>query len=111
MAMDKPASSAVAEADVLKEVYAALNRNDIPALLKAYDPDIEWIEPTEYPGAGTYRGQAAVAAHLSQARGTWAEGTCEPERFFVVGDKVVSFVHVHVRLKDQEEWIDARLAD
>src|SRR5436190_6786351 len=93
------------EIETLKQIYAALNRNDIPGVMKAYDPQIEWTEPTEAPGAGTYRGQAAVAAHMSEARGTWAEGSCEPERFIPAGDKVIVFVHVHVRLKDQEDWI------
>jgi hypothetical protein len=28
-----------------------------------------------------------------------------------IGERVVVFVHVHVRLKDRQEWIDARTAD
>jgi len=62
------------ETDTLKEAYAALNRNDIPAMVQAFDRQIEWTEPAEYSGGGTYRGLAAVKAHLSQARASWAEG-------------------------------------
>ena len=61
--------------------------NDIPATVKAFDPQIEWTEPAEYPGGGTYHGHAGVEAHLSQSRGSWAEGSCEPERFIVADDK------------------------
>jgi ketosteroid isomerase-like protein len=100
-----------AETETLKEAYAALNRNDIPAMVKAFDSQMEWIEPPEYPRGGTYHGLAAVAAHLSRSRATWAEGSCEPERFVVAGDKVIVFVHVRVRLKDHDDWIEARLAD
>ncbi len=52
-----------------------------------------------------------MQAHLSQARATWAEGSCEPERFIVAGDKIVVFVSVRVRLQHNTEWIEVRLAD
>ena len=105
--MDTLTPALAAETEALREAYAALNRNDIPAMIDAFDPQMEWTDP----GGGTYRGRAAVQAHLSWARATWAEGRCEPERFVVAGDKIVVFVHVRVRLTDSTEWIDARLAD
>jgi ketosteroid isomerase-like protein len=108
--MGHQTTSLAAEAEALREAYAALNRNDIPAMAKAFDPQIEWTEPTGYPGAGTYHGPE-VTAHLSRARSTWAEGSCEPERLFVGGDKIVVFVHVRVRLKQETEFREARLAD
>jgi uncharacterized protein len=100
-----------AETEALREAYAALNRNDILATVKAFDPRIEWAEPAEYPGGGTYHGHPAVKAHLSQSRGNWAEGSCEPERFIAAGDKIIVFVHVRVRLKHDTEWHEGRLAD
>ena len=99
------------ETEALREVYAAINRNDIPAALKFFDPQIERIEFEGFPSAGTYRGYAEVKAHLSQARETWAEGSCEPERFIVAGDKIIVFLYVQVRLKNKPEWSDGRLAD
>ncbi len=99
------------ERDALREAYAALNRNDIPAMIKAFDPQIERIEPVEFPAGGTYHGLAAVKAHLSKSRGTWAEGSCEPERFIVAGDTIIVFVHVRVRLKHESEWREGRIAD
>ena len=103
--------SLVAETAALREAYAALNRNDIPAMVKAFDPHMEWIEPDHYPRGGTHRGIAAVMALASHGRDTWAEGSCEPEQFIAAGDKLVVYVHVRVRLKDHTDWIDARLAD
>ena len=100
-----------AETEALREAYAALNRNDIPAMVRAFDPQIEWTEPADYPTGGTYHGLAAVTSHLSESRATWAEGSCEPEEFIVAGDKVVVFVHVRARLKQETEWREARLAD
>ena len=109
--MSKPTPPLEAETEALREAYAALNRNDIPAFAQLLAPDIEWTEPDGYPGAGTHRGVAAVMAIASQGRGAWAEGSCEPERFIPAGDKLIVYVHVRVRLKDRTEWIDARLAD
>ncbi len=100
-----------AEIEALRQAYAALNRNDIPAFMEALDPEIEWTEPPEYGEGGTWRGRAAVEAHASQARGNWAEGRCEPERFVAGGDKVIVFVHVRARLKHETEWREGRVAD
>lgn len=108
--MGERTRSLEAETESLKGVYAALNRNDIPAVVEAFDPQIEWVE-AEHPGGGTYNGKETVKAHFSQARETWAEGSCEPERFIVVGDKIIVFVHVRVRLKHNMEWVEGRLAD
>jgi uncharacterized protein len=108
--MTKLTPSLAAETETLRGAYAALNLNDIPAMVNAFDPQIEWTEPANYPGGGTVRGHAAVQAHLSKARATWAEGSCEPERFIAAGDKIVVFLHVRVRLKDRTEWVDARHA-
>jgi ketosteroid isomerase-like protein len=92
--MGKLTQSLEAGTEALREAYAALNRNDIPAMLKAFDPQIERIEPPKYPAGGTYRGHAAVEAHISKARETWAEGSCEPEQFIVASDKIVAFLYV-----------------
>ena len=102
-------TTAVTEA--IRDAYAALNQNDISGFMQILDPDIERVEPEGFPTSGTYRGLEAVTAIFSQARSTWAEGSCEPERFLVAGDKIVVFVHVLVRLKDKTDWIDARIAD
>ncbi len=109
--MGKLTPSLAAETEALKEAYAALNRNDIPAMVQAFDPQIERIEPADFPAGGTYHGLAAVQAHVSRARETWAEGSCEPERFIVAGDKIIVFVYVRVRLKQETEWREGSLAD
>jgi uncharacterized protein len=109
--VDNMTPSLAAETEALKEAYAAFNRNDIAGTVKALDPQIEWIEPAEFPGGGTYHGHAGVQAYLSQSRAPWAEGSSEPERFIVAGDKIIVFVHARVRLRDSEEWHERRLAD
>jgi ketosteroid isomerase-like protein len=99
------------ETEALRRAYAAFNRNDIAATVEAMDPQIEWTEPAEFPGGGTYHGHEGVKAYLSQSRADWAEGSSEPERFIVAGDKIVVFVHARVRLNGSTEWHEVRLAD
>ena len=80
-------------------------------MVKVFDSQIEWTEPAEYPTGGTYHGLAEVKAHISQSRATWAEGSCEPERFIVAGDKIVVLVRVRARLKQETAWREGRMAD
>jgi ketosteroid isomerase-like protein len=97
--------------EVLQRFFAAINRNDMQAIVKDFDPEIVRIEPEGFETAGTYRGIAEVQEHVSKGRGTWAEGSCDPEAFFENGDKVVVYLHASVRLKDSTEWIGGRFAD
>lgn len=99
------------ETEVLERFFAAVNRNDMQAITEDFDPKIVRFEPEGFPTSGTYRGITEVKEHIARGRGTWAEGTCAPERFLVNGDKVIVYLHVRVRLKDSSEWIDARFAD
>jgi uncharacterized protein len=99
------------EIEVLKQFFAALNRNDMQGIPTYFDPQIVRIEPEGFPTAGTYRGIAEVQEHITKGRGTWAEGTCEPEKFVTNGDKVVVYLHVRVRFKDSLDWVGGRFAD
>jgi ketosteroid isomerase-like protein len=99
------------EAAALERFFSAVNRNDIEALPAFFDPDIVRIEPEGFPTAGTYRGIAAVTEHLRKGRGSWAEGSCDPEKFLQNGDKVVVYLHARVRLHGSTEWVGGRFAD
>jgi ketosteroid isomerase-like protein len=94
----------------LREAYAAFNRGDIDGALQPLAAQIEWSEPAEFPGGGTYRGHD-VKRYLTQSRDAWAEGSSEPEQFILAGDHIVVFVHARVRPKGSQEWQDIRLAD
>lgn len=97
--------------EILRSLYDALNRNDVPGVLAFLHPKIERMEPVGFPSSGIYRGHAALEEHIRKARATWAEGACTPERFVATGEKIVVFVHVHVRLRDKTDWINAHIAD
>jgi len=96
---------------VLKQFFAAINRNNMDAMSAAFDPDVVRVEPEGFPAAGTYRGIAQVREHVGKGRGAWTEGSCEPEAFFVNGAKAVAYLYAWVRLKDATDWIGGRFAD
>jgi hypothetical protein len=50
--MENRTPSLAAETEVLREAYAALNRRDILAFVALLDPQIERIEPADFPGGG-----------------------------------------------------------
>lgn len=109
--MDDQTTARAKDIAAVRAVYTGINQNDIPAAIASFHPDIERIEPPGFPSSGTYRGLEAVRAHFSKARDTWAEGSCEPERIIIAGDKVVALVYVRVRLKGSAEWLEGRPAD
>ena len=96
---------------VLRGAYDAFNRGDLAAAVEPLDPDIEWTEPAEFPGGGTYHGREEAKRYLTQSRAAWAEGRSEPERFITAGNRVVVFVHARFRLQNSTEWHDVKLAD
>lgn len=100
-----------AKVEALRRFFDAINRNDIDAISRDFDPRIVRVEPEGFPTAGTYRGAAEVKEHVRKGRGTWEEGTCEPEKFLVSGDKVVVYLHARVRKKGASGWSGGRFAD
>lgn len=97
--------------DALQQFFAAINRNDIEAIIQHFDPQIVRLELDGSPAAGTYRGIAEVRENVRAGRGTWAEGSCEPERFLIQEEKVVVFLHAWVRLRGATAWTGGRFAD
>jgi ketosteroid isomerase-like protein len=95
----------------LRAAYAAFNRGDIDAAVASFDPDIEWSEPQEFPGGGTYQGREGAKRYLAQSRAAWAEVNSEPERFVIAGNRIVVLVHARVRPKGGGEFQEVDLAD
>ncbi len=67
-----------ADIETVLAAYAAFARGDIDAAVRDLHPDVEWIEPDEFPGGGRYVGPAAVAGYLARSRAAWAQLHSEP---------------------------------
>jgi ketosteroid isomerase-like protein len=81
-----------ANADLIKSMYAAFARGDVPAVLALFDPQIEWNEAdgVRYADRNPYRGPMAVA------EGVFGRIVSEVDQFAAVpasfidgGDRVV----------------------
>jgi len=95
----------------LRSAYDAFNRGDMDSAVEFLDPHVDWSEPAEFPGGGTYIGPDAVKHYLSQSRAAWAECRSDPEQLIPIGNRVVVYVHAQVRAKDSHAYQDILLAD
>lgn len=95
----------------LRGAYAAFNRGDIDAAVQSLDPQVEWTEPAEFPGGGTYHGIEGAKHYLAQSRAGAAQVVSQPEQFIPAGNRIIVFVHARVLPKNSTTWQDIRLAD
>lgn len=79
--------------------YAAFARGDIDQAVAPLHPQVEWIEPEEFPYGGRHQGPQAVVEYLRNSRALWAEFVSEPAAHRV-GDDIVIVHHVYGRLAD-----------
>ena len=79
------------DVSTMRSAYEAFNRGDIPAVLAALDPDIEWHEPGGGRAPkGTYRGAGSVAGEVFSAiPRNFVEFQVEQDHFIDAGDHVV----------------------
>ena len=76
---------------VVRAIYDAFGRGDVPAVLGAFDADIEWHEAAGLPYGGVHRGPEAVATNVFGPITTDVENfSVNPEEYLDAGDEVVS---------------------
>jgi ketosteroid isomerase-like protein len=79
------------DVSTMRSAYEAFNRGDIPAVLAAFDPAIEWREPGGGAAPrGTFHGPEAVAQEVfASVSENFAEFRAERHQFIDAGDHVV----------------------
>jgi ketosteroid isomerase-like protein len=79
--------------------YHAYAAGDIEAAVANLHPDVEWIEPDEFPGGGRFIGPQAVAGYLAESWARWArlESTPTAHRR---GEQIVVVHHFSGELLD-----------
>jgi ketosteroid isomerase-like protein len=77
-------------AEIVKGLYDAFAAGNVPFVLQAMDPGIEWTEAEGFPYAGTYRGPDAVVQNVFLRLGSEWEGfQVRPQEFLDAGATVV----------------------
>ena len=79
--------------DVVRGVYEAFGRGDLPAVLGAMADDIEWHEAAGMPYGGVYHGGEAVAQNVfGPITQDIPDFAVKPEEFIASGDSVAAVV-------------------
>lgn len=77
--------------DVIRNIYDAFARGDMPAVLGALAPNVSWTEAEGFPYGGTYSGPDAVLQNvLMKLGGEWEGFSAVPQEFVADGDTVVA---------------------
>ncbi len=77
---------------VVRGIYESFGRGDVPAVLAALSPDVEWVESPQgfLPHGGTHHGPAEVAEKVFGSMfATFDEFAVVPGGFYDAGDVVV----------------------
>ncbi|MEV7599061.1 nuclear transport factor 2 family protein [Kitasatospora sp. NPDC089797] len=109
MTTTSPADPTDPDVALVLAAYTAYARGDIDAAVADLDPDVDWVEPEEFPNGGAHRGRDAVHAYLSAAYAMWRELHSE-RTAYRRGGEVVIVHHVHGVLTDGEP-LDITAAD
>jgi ketosteroid isomerase-like protein len=59
--------------EIVRRAYEAFARGDIDAAVADLYPQVEWIEPDEFPMGGRHVNRAAVHDYLSASRAGWRQ--------------------------------------
>jgi ketosteroid isomerase-like protein len=81
--------------DYQRELIAAYRAGDLGWLLETTDPEVEIVQPPEFPDARTYRGHEGMLEALLDWPSEWEDFRIEPKRVFRVDDDryVVEAIH------------------
>jgi hypothetical protein len=99
--------------DIVKAIYDAFGKGDVPAVLGAFDPEIQWREAENflYADGNPYAGPQAVAEGVFQRIVSDVENFAVlPERFVEGGDTVVAEGRYRGTMKTTGTPIDAQFA-
>ncbi|MDQ4117033.1 MAG: nuclear transport factor 2 family protein [Actinomycetota bacterium] len=76
--------------DLVKSIYAAFARGDVPAVLATFDQDISWQTPATLPwSTGDYHGPEGVAEYFGQFMTALTDPAIVTDEFLDAGDQVV----------------------
>jgi ketosteroid isomerase-like protein len=98
---------------LVRSIYEAFGRGDIPAVLGAMSPDMEWREAENFPYAdgNPYRGhEALLNGVFVRLAGEWDGYSALPEEFLDAGDTVVVLGRYTGGFKATGKRIDAQMA-
>ncbi|MBV9931603.1 MAG: nuclear transport factor 2 family protein [Alphaproteobacteria bacterium] len=98
---------------VVRGLYEAFARGDIPAVLGAMSPDIVWNEAENfiYADGNPYKGpQAVLGGVFARLGGEWDDFAAKPDEYLDAGDTVVVLGRYGGTFKATGRSLDAWMA-
>ncbi|MDX6621524.1 MAG: uncharacterized protein QOK36_3910 [Gaiellales bacterium] len=93
LAVPRKENTGVSKVDTVKDLYGAFAQGDVPTVLAAMSPEIEWREaegnPYQPSGAAWVGGDAIVENLFMKLGSEWEGFAIHPERFHDAGETVV----------------------
>ncbi len=83
--------------EVVRRIYEAFVADDPETALGYFDPEIEWREPPQSPGAGVYHGRDGVRRSYEHWVRGWASYRLEVEELVDAGEHVLAKCRQRVR--------------
>src|SRR5262249_16983951 len=77
-----------------RRYYEAWNSGDMPAVMDAMAPDVEWHGHPNLPEPGPYHDRDDVERWMRQFREAWGELNAEPVELLDADDSVVALIHM-----------------
>ncbi len=94
----------------LKGSYAALNRRDIDGTVAVLDEDASWVEHSDLPEAGSYRGRETIRAFLEHFLDSWDDFEQQIEDAREEDGCVLLFIRLNARGKGSGIDVESRYA-
>src|SRR3954471_381172 len=69
--------------EIVARMYDAYGRGDFESSLACLDPEIEFSQPTEEPGGGTFYGHEGVVQAFAAWTGAWEDYRVEVEELTI----------------------------
>jgi ketosteroid isomerase-like protein len=93
------------DVNTMRSAYEAFDRADIPAVLSAFDPSIEWNEPGGGRApSGTFHGSESVGRDVfATIPQNFEEFRAEPDQFIDAGDHLVVVGHFRGKAKGGQQ--------
>jgi ketosteroid isomerase-like protein len=89
--------------DVVRSMYDAFARADIPAILSALAENIDWRAPENLPHGGHFSGRDAVGRFFQGIGERWENLSVDVEDILSSGDRVVVLATARGRLRGTGE--------
>jgi ketosteroid isomerase-like protein len=86
-----------ANLDIVRSVYAAWNREDLPGPRELLDPDVEYVNPPDAVEPGTRRGLDAFAQAVAKTLEGWETWRMEVEDLEAHGEDVAVVLSYRAR--------------